>query len=303
MKWEKKGLIWAPDGTSDWMNNSVLQPTPLIKGNVIRIYAGFRTKEGVGRPGYIDLDANDPSRVLDISKKPLFDIGEPGCFDDNGAVPCAVTRVEDKVYMFYGGYNIGYHVRFTAFTGLAISEDDGDTFVRQSRVPVMDRTENERLFRAIHTALYEDGRWRLYYGAGNVFIQGKNKTLPVYEVYTLLANDIEEFNQEGEKILANKGNEHRLGRPYVLHHNGMYEMYFGYGSEAKPYQLGYAESLDGVHWDRKDEALGLELSSDGWDSQMMAYPSVVYYRDKKYLFYNGNNYGYDGFGYAELLCE
>ena len=29
----------------------------------------------------------------------------------------------------------------------------------------------------------------------------------------------------------------------------------------------------------------------------------VEYKGKTYLFYNGNNYGYDGFGYAELLNE
>jgi len=26
-------------------------------------------------------------------------------------------------------------------------------------------------------------------------------------------------------------------------------------------------------------------------------------KDKAYMFYNGNNYGYEGFGYAELIEE
>jgi hypothetical protein len=33
---------------------------------------------------------------------------------------------------------------------------------------------------------------------------------------------------------------------------------------------------------------------------MQAYPSLIEYLDRVYLFYNGNNYGEDGFGYAEL---
>lgn len=78
-------------------------------------------------------------------------------------------------------------------------------------------------------------------------------------------------------------------------------MFFCAGSEDLAYKLAYAESDDGVNWIRDDNKLNISLSSSGWDSQMMAYPAVVRYKDKTYLFYNGNNYGYDGFGYAELI--
>ncbi len=33
---------------------------------------------------------------------------------------------------------------------------------------------------------------------------------------------------------------------------------------------------------------------------MLAYACVVRHKDKVYMFYNGNNYGETGFGYAEL---
>ena len=33
---------------------------------------------------------------------------------------------------------------------------------------------------------------------------------------------------------------------------------------------------------------------------MISYPSIIKYEDNVYMFYNGNNYGYDGFGYAVL---
>ena len=40
--------------------------------------------------------------------------------------------------------------------------------------------------------------------------------------------------------------------------------------------------------------------TSGWDSQMQAYPAVVTAGGRTYLFYNGNDYGREGFGYAEL---
>lgn len=304
MKWEKKGIIFGANKRNDWMDNSALQPTPILLEDRIRVFCGFRDAAGVGRVGYVDLDQENPSNVLRYSEKPVLDIGKPGCFDDNGVVPCAITKVDEKLYMFYAGYNIGHHVRMTIFCGLAISEDNGETFTRVSNVPVMDRTDNEFLFRVIHTAIKNNDGWIFYYGAGNHFLQGKKKTLPVYEVEILEVSDLTELNKkEGRKVVCNEGDEYRVGRPYVVKDGDIWRMFFGGGSESITYKLAYAESSDGKHWTRMDSKLNLSCSLEGWDSEMMAYPSFVRYKEKAYLFYNGNNYGYDGFGYAELISE
>ena len=107
MKWNKKGLIYGPQKENEWMDNSALQPTPILLEDRIRIFTGFRDKNGVSRVGYVDVDIDNPSEILEISQEPTLDIGEPGCFDDNGVVPCAVTKYENKLYMYYAGYNIG----------------------------------------------------------------------------------------------------------------------------------------------------------------------------------------------------
>ncbi len=49
MQWFKKGLIYGADDNNWWKNNSALQPTPLVIGNVIRVFVGFRDHNGVGR--------------------------------------------------------------------------------------------------------------------------------------------------------------------------------------------------------------------------------------------------------------
>lgn len=303
MQWKKKGLVFGADKRNEWMDNSALQPTPIMLEDRIRVFCGFRDATGVGRVGFVDLNPENPSEVISYSQKHCLDIGKPGCFDDNGVVPCAVTRVDDKLYLFYAGYNIGYHVRMTIFCGLAISNDDGITFKRISNVPVMERTDNEFLFRVIHTAIKTESGWIFYYGAGNHFLQGKNKTLPVYEVERLEVSNLSELSHEGVKVVCNEGDEYRVGRPYVIHDGDIWRMFFGGGSEAITYKLAYAESKDGVTWTRKDTELNLNCSEGGWDSEMMAYPSFVRYKDKAYLFYNGNNYGFEGFGYAELISE
>ena len=46
-----------------------------------------------------------------------------------------------------------------------------------------------------------------------------------------------------------------------------------------------------------------DVSASGWDSDMTCYPSIITVKEKTYMFYNGNNNGETGFGYAELIEE
>jgi hypothetical protein len=65
--------------------------------------------------------------------------------------------------------------------------------------------------------------------------------------------------------------------------------------------LGYAESVDGIHWIRKDEEVGITNSDNGWDSDMMEYCYLYKTDGATYLFYNGNGFGKSGLGYAVLM--
>lgn len=288
--WVKKGLIYR---------RPALQPTPLVRPDcTIRIFAGFRDRSGVSRIGYIDVSGKNPAQVLAVSKKPILDVGAPGAFDDNGVVPCAIVVRDKKYYLYYAGYQRGQHVRFLAFSGLAVSRDSGNSFTRYANVPILERTHDEYLFRAIHSIMYEKGKWRVWYGAGNHFVRGKNKTLPVYDIRYMESPDGIHFPKTGKTVIGVQKNEYRVGRPYVIKKNQRYEMFFGYSTKKIPYRLTYAASGDGIHWRRDDSAFGLTYAKGDFDSTMSAYPAVVTVGGNTYLFYNGNEYGKMGIGYA-----
>lgn len=302
MKWEKKGLVFGPDGSSPWARHTALQPTPLlVSPEVIRVYAGFRDDAGISRVGFVDLDADDPSRVLDVSDVPALDIGIPGAFDDNGVVPCAVVPREDGLYLYYAGYQIPSKVKFFVFGGLAVSRDGGRSFERHSRVPVLDRTEDEMFFRVAHSVLYEGGRWRVWYGGGSEWVEDGGKVLPVYDVRYLESEDGIHFGPKGRVCVPfEHPDEYRIGRPYVFREGSRYRMFYGTARLGVGYRMGYAESEDGIHWTRRDDEVGLGVSSSDWDSQMVAYPGVLACGERTYMFYNGSDMGRSGFGYAVL---
>ena len=62
--------------------------------------------------------------------------------------------------------------------------------------------------------------------------------------------------------------------------------------------MSYAESLDGLTWERRDDWSGMDVGPADFDSEMIEYAAVVTENGRHFMFYNGNNYGVDGIGLA-----
>lgn len=302
MKWIKKGLVYGPDGTVQWAKHSALTPTPfLMDEQTIRVYAGFRDEEGISRIGYVDVDASDPSYVKAVSQRPVLDVGKPGTFDDNGVILGDVIRFENEVRMYYVGFQLVKRAKFLAFSGLAISRDGGETFARYADSPIMDRSPDGLYIRAIHSVMKDGDTYRAWYAKGNGWQEIKGILYPQYEIWGIESSDGINFSGEGELCIPATDIEYRIGRPRVFQAPHGYVMHYTSGTvDGVSYMAGYAESTDGRRWHRKDGALGIALSSEGWDSRHLCYPAVIAAGGKTYMFYNGNDMGQSGFGYAVL---
>ena len=302
MRWDKRGLIYGHDGSSSWANHSALTPTPLlINEDTIRVYAGFRDDEGISRVGFVDVDASDPSKIKKVSQTPALNVGRPGAFDDNGIILGDIINYNNKLYMYYVGFQLVEKVKFLAFTGLAISSDNGNTFEKYSNTPILDRCNYEIYIRAIHSVIIENGIWKIWYGSGNGWEYINDIPYPRYNIRYLESPDGIRCNQGSTLCIDVKNSEYRIGRPRVYKIEGKYLMFYTKGTLEGAYTAGYAESCDGKEWNRKDNQIGITLSNSGWDSQSLSYPSLIQYEDNFYMFYNGNNMGRDGFGYARLI--
>jgi predicted GH43/DUF377 family glycosyl hydrolase len=302
MKWTKKGLIYAPDGQLPWARKYAFPPTPhFINERRLRFYVAFCDENTVGRVGYVDVDPDEPKHILAVSPKPVLDIGEPGCFDENGVVPTSLVCAGDQLYLYYVGYQIGQKVRYYQFQGLAVSLDGGESFQRVRRTPILERSDRETLNRASGFVLRDEGVFKLWYVGGDSWTVSNGKPLPVYNIKYLESPDGLNWPDAGKTAIDFKdADEHTLGRAFVLKDGNHWRMFYSSRTYSRGYRLGFAESTDGRSWTRKDDQIGIDVSPDSWDSQMIAYASVVPYRDRVYMFYNGNSCGQTGFGYAVL---
>ena len=306
LTWTKQGLVFATaqHSVGEWMHHAALTPTPYrIDDEHIRVYAGFRDAEGVSRIGYVDLRADDPTIVVRVSAKPVLDVGRGGCFDDNGMILGDIVEAPGGLHMFYVGFQRVAKAKFLAFTGLALSTDGGHSFQRVQETPILDRGPGRSTIAAVHSVMHENGRWRLWYAVGDDWEDIGGQPYPRYHIRYAETDDLQAIPREDQVCLLPRGSEYRIGRPRVYRIGGKYVMYFTRGNITGEYFPGVAYSDDGVHWERHDEALGVQLSASGWDSRTLSYPALIRQRDKLLMFYNGNDMGVDGFGVAEAAGD
>lgn len=305
MKWQKYGLVYAPGGDLWWARSYATVPTVEVAGeNVLRVYFASLDENRFGRIGYVEVSADDPQRILYETKEPILDLGELGTFDDSGVNPSCLLNVAGQKYLYYIGWQRCERVPYMLFGGLAISRDSGRTFVKYSRAPILDRTAEEPFSRSAPCVLKEQDGFKVWYWSCERWS---------YEGGWIHYNNVIRYAESTDGIYwrgkditclaPDAPDDYSVGRPWVIRADGFYQMWYSTRSKSSPtYRIGYAESFDGKQWARKDDQSGIEISPEGWDSEMICYPCVVEIQGTKYMFYNGNRHGSTGFGCA-VLCS
>jgi len=309
MRWIKKGLIFNVANQYDWMAHHACVPVAdKVNEEVLRIYFGPRDRQGRTRTTFIEVEADNPSKVLYEHDRPVLDLGKLGTFDDSGVMPSCIVNHHGKKYLFYIGWNLGVTVSYRNSIGLAVSTDGGLTFNRVFEGPIVDRTRFEPYFCASPFAIIDDdGKWKLWYASCTGWVVVHQKPEPIYQIKYAESDDGCNWIRNNATCIEYTFEGEANARPTILKENGLYRMWYCFrGSvdyrinKEQSYRLGYAESGDGIKWVRKDDEVGIQRSEEGWDSLMMEYPYVYEHKGRKYMIYNGNGFGETGFGYAIL---
>ncbi len=305
MKWRKHGIVFRPDTSLPWSRTHAMVPTPLLiqERGVLRVFYTACDSEGIGRPAYVDFDPSDPTRVISSCTSPLLDIGRAGTFDENGVLCTSVVEAPDgRLLMYYGGFELGSRIRYRLLTGLAISEDGGETFKRTSHTPILERSNTELYFRGGSFVLNDRGLYRMWYVAGNSWVELDGKPMPEFRLMYLESDDGVTWGDEGRIVMdISEEDEYGFGRPWVVQQDHRYQMYYSVRRKSvRAYRMGYAESEDGLLWDRQDQRLNLDVGPDEFDDSAIMYAAPVQIEGRTWCFYNGNDFGRMGIAIASL---
>jgi hypothetical protein len=309
MNWIKKGLIYRPDGVLWWNKNYSILPTPVFieRLNVIRVFFAVTCDKNFGRITFVDLAPQNPSKILSNPNIICLDTGLDGAFDDCGVNPSCVLKVGSEWLMYFAGYQRHFKTPYSILSGLAKS-NDGISFKRVQNTPILERKDGELSLRSAPTVISDESIFKMIYVADHGWRElntsiYKSKLMPMYSLKYAESTDGVNWVENSISVLTPTGDEFGFGRPYLLKEDNLYKLYYSIRSTNKTYRLGYSESNDCVNWVRKDYLMNIDVSESGWDSEMICYPSILKIYDKTFLFYNGNNNGITGFGYAELENE
>lgn len=307
MKWEKKGLVYVPDGKWDWSRTHAQVPVvDVVSPEVWRIYYSTRDGSNRSRIGALDVRAGHPEDVITVHPEPLLDLGTLGTFDEAGVMPTWVVSLGKRKYLYYIGWTVPTSVPYENSIGLAVSDDGGQTFQRFAEGPLFGRTWREPYFTGTGCVQVHDGLWRAWYLSCVGWEQSSNKPEPRYNLKYAESDDGIEWRRDGTvAINFAHPEEAAIASASVVREPDRWRMWFcsrsvsGYRTDPnRSYRLGYAESADGRQWRRLDQEADLPVTPGAWDAGMVAYPHVVPFEDKFFLFYNGTGFGRTGFGYA-----
>ncbi|QOZ70311.1 hypothetical protein [Bradyrhizobium arachidis] len=316
MKWRKLGKIFDP--TEHKLPNDCLEfaqsPQALVLKDRVRVYFSTRRRDEVGKylshVAYVDFTRN-MGEILDVCEHTVIELGELGAFDEHGIFPMHVFDDGDRVLGFTTGWNRKASVSADSSIGLAVSTDGGRTFQKHGTGPVMTASLHEPFLIADSFVMSIGGIYYMWYIFGTRWKSFSETDPPdrVYKIACATSTDAINWQRNATQIIADCiGDDECQALPTVFSRDDVYHMYFcfrpchGFREKGRnSYRLGYAYSQDLISWTRDDSKGGIDLSQDGWDSQMQCYPHVFACDDRIYMLYNGNEFGKFGFGLAELV--
>src|SRR5271157_1982222 len=269
--WKKIGKIFDPLSMSphDWMQEQAQNPYSVEFKKFLRVYFNCRPKrdaegKSTSFAGYVDLDKKNLLNILDISRKPLLPLGKIGEFDEFGIMAGSVKFINDAYYLYYVGWTRMKSVPYNWAIGLATSSDNGRTFSRYGRGPIIGATAQEPYLQAGCSSIINVGdQWHLWYTSGIKWLNTSSKPESVYRIMHAVSSDGIEWQRDGKPIIAPVLEDEAQASPSIIQLNNRWHLFFSYRysenfrNKDRGYRLGYAWSDDLRSWNRDDSLVGM----------------------------------------------
>ncbi|MBN9589563.1 MAG: hypothetical protein BGN85_03485 [Alphaproteobacteria bacterium 64-11] len=297
MGWRKLGLVFCPDGAIPWMHSHAALPFAVpLEQDIVRVFFSARDRERRSHVGFLDMQIGARPKVLMVSQVPALAPGAAGAFDDSGIGLGCVADISGQAHLYYMGWNLGVTAPWRNSIGLALGDTRIGVFERISPGPIMDRSPQDPYTLSYPWVLRNrHGGWRMWYGSNLSW--GADAADMNHVIKSATSADGITWQRDGTTVIGAAAlGEIAFARPCVLDDGDLFRMWYAFRGEA--YRIGYAESVDGRNWERRDADVGIDVSPSGWDSEMLCYPCVFNHGGARYMLYNGNGYGATGFGLA-----
>ncbi|QOP40819.1 hypothetical protein [Sulfurimonas marina] len=301
MNWKKLGQIFICSPIDEYLISHASNPLAVhLQDDIYRIFFSGRDKNNKSSVGYVDIDIIK-QLVICMCEKVVVKYGKEDSFYSHGISIGNMYKVDNKNYIQFMAWQIRNGGHWRGDIGrLEVSEDFTSLELNPNNVYI--GCNNEDPISLSYSWIMQDEEiYKMWYGSTIDWSSENGEMIHVIKYAT--SKDGEKWERHGLAIPYELGVAQAFSRPTVIKDKEGYHMWFSYRSgNGIKYRIGYAHSNDGLRWDRKQNS-GIDVSENGWDSEMICYPFVFDHKDKRYMLYNGNDYGKTGFGLAVLEDE
>jgi hypothetical protein len=309
----KHGLILnlPLDAELEWSQG----PQVLVMENCARVYFSTRRREGdyfYSDIAYFDYNL-DLSSSQSHSSHTVIARGDLGSFDFDGIFPFHVfdsKGTSKQLFGFICGWKRKVAVDIDMSIGLAESIDNGYSFQRIGKGPILTSNINEPYLIGDPCVIQKDDQYLMFYISGRNWLKNTAGQLErQYSVMMATSSDLFHWNRNAQPIIPERLNFEAQAMPSVLLIDGTFHLMYCYRdvfdfreNALNSYRIGHAYSRDLINW--KTSGFEIPIGSPGeWDSEMQCYPHLVEIDGRIFLLYNGNEFGKYGIGLIELTRE
>lgn len=299
MNWKKLGLIFANDSIHPLLNSHASNPLVYpIGDSIFRIFFSGRNSENKSSVGYVDINL-ETKEVIYQHTEPIIKFGGANDFCSHGiSIGNAYQNLENETCILFMAWQIKGDDHWRGDIGrLKLINNSIMEFFPDASFMTIDNEDKVSL--SYPFVIYHENKFKMWYGSTINWETENGEMLHVIKYATSIDGEI--WDKHGVAIPYKLGVAQAFSRPSVIIDDDGYHMWFSYrsGTGAK-YRIGYAHSKDGITWSLKLNETGIDVSANGWDSEMICYPFVFDHNNKRYMLYNGNEYGKTGIGLAVL---
>lgn len=255
-----------------------------------RIYYSTRI-EGKSNPMFIDVDKQNPSKIIRESQSPILNLGHRGSFDWAGIMPTEIKTVNGIKYLYYIGWSLRQDVPYHNNLGLAISNDNGETWEKYSKGPILSTSHLEPGYIGTVSILIEENIWRMWYLSCLDWVESDLGMEPTYDIKYAESNDGINWSPKGITCIPLDGDEGGISSQRVLKINDTYHMWYSIRNKIdyrinpiNTYRIKKSVSNDGINWIKNNQnELDIDFDSN-WDNIMVCYPFIVKENDKLIMY-------------------
>lgn len=306
----RRMVLRPPANHPQWKSHAQAPTVLQLSPDQWIVYFAGRDEFNVSRVYAAELDPADLS-VRCVYPDSVLDQGGRGKFDEHGVGAGTAIHTRDGIRLYYIGGRRHEDGTFVNGIGLAESMDGGRTFRRLQQTPVIGGGVDSPWGATSPTVVLEGRTWVMWYSSFLAWRDVDGKPEPTYGIHQAISDNGLIWRTSQKAALSfSSDDEGGLIRPQVLRHGDDRLLIMAARgwrdfrqSGPNSYRFVYARSTDGVTWTRDPDAIEIDQadSAEGWDTAMRCYPWLVEDGERRYIFYNGNDFGRHGFGVGELL--